>query len=121
MVCTVPFTPSSRRSARGIEVSESTASRAVGIESREQIPGCQWFLVHSSRTGVLHRRGDGGDRISRAYLRSAFWRSAKCFWCSIVASSWLNSFLKAFDASAKRSAWSSASRLYLAAASLSRM
>ena len=56
-----------------------------------------------------------------AHLRSAFWRSAKCFWCSIVASSWENSFLNAFDASAKRSAWSSASRLYLAAASLSRM
>ena len=55
------------------------------------------------------------------HLRSAFWRSARCFWWSIVASSWLNSFLKAFDASAKRSAWSSASRLYLAAASLSRM
>ncbi len=59
-----------------------------------------------------------GNRLSRAYLRSAFWRSAKCFWWSIVASSWLNSFLNAFDASAKRSAWSSASRLYLAAASL---
>ena len=68
----------------------------------------------------LHIRRDGRWGIG-AHLRSAFWRSAKCFWWSIVASSRLNSFLKAFDASAKRSAWSSASRLYLAAASLSRM
>ena len=70
MVCTVSFTPSSRRSARGIEVSESTASRAVGIESREQILGCQWFLVHSS-TGSLDRcytyggMGVGGSAFSR--------------------------------------------------------
>ena len=94
-----------------------------GIESREQILGCQWFLVHSSSLdSVTHTEGWAlGDRLSRAYLRSAFWRSARCFWCSIVASSWLNSFLNAFDASANRSAWSSASRLYLAAASLSRM